>query len=199
MYTIKKASKKIECPYDSEWDKAEVIEIKVNNWSHLTYVPNTTAKLMYSDYGIHVRMETDEDPIYATHTKQNGDICTDSCMELFIRPNENDPRYINFEFNPFGTMYLGLCTSRYDYTNPDYDKYYFEVKNDVNYKKWVLNYTIPFEFINSIFGSYTKTMYANMYKCGDGVNTTHRVTCFPVGTEKPDFHRPEYFQKIVLE
>ena len=53
-------------------------------------------------------METDEEEIVARCRTQNGNVCGDSCMELFIRPNENDERYINIEFNAFNTINIGF-------------------------------------------------------------------------------------------
>ncbi|MCK7536290.1 MAG: carbohydrate-binding family 9-like protein [Marinilabiliales bacterium] len=38
-----------------------------------------------------------------------------------------------------------------------------------------------------------KSFRANFYKCGDKLSNPHFVTWNPVGTEKPDYHRPEYF------
>ena len=34
---------------------------------------------------------------------------------------------------------------------------------------------------------------ANFYKCGDKLSVPHYLSWNPVTTEKPDFHRPEYF------
>ena len=37
------------------------------------------------------------------------------------------------------------------------------------------------------------TVSANFYKCGDKTAHIHFVSWSPIGCEKPDFHRPEYF------
>ena len=58
-------------------------------------------------------------------------------------------------------------------------------------------FTIPFEFTDRVFKGHTDTMYGNLYKCG-GENQ-HYVSYYPVQTEKPDFHRPEFFGEFVLE
>jgi len=199
MYIIKKSEKKIECFDDKEWEKAEIAEISTINWLEFSYKPYTYAKIMYSDYGIHVQMITDENPLLARETQQNSGVCKDSCMELFIRPNSGDDRYLNLEFNPFGTMYFGLRTSRFDGVHPEKSKEYFDVKTYVSDKEWKLQFTIPFELINETFGGYTKTMYGNMYKCSEDNVSPHFVTYYPVSVNEPDFHRPEYFGEFVLE
>ena len=40
---------------------------------------------------------------------------------------------------------------------------------------------------------------ANFYKCGDDTTIPHFVTWNPVGTENPDYHRPEFFGKVLFE
>ena len=37
---------------------------------------------------------------------------------------------------------------------------------------------------------------ANFYKCGDGLTVPHFVTWAPIATEKPDYHRPEFFADL---
>ena len=38
----------------------------------------------------------------------------------------------------------------------------------------------------------------NFYKCGDALPQRHYLSLFPVATLKPDFHRPEFFDKIIF-
>ncbi len=199
MYTIKKTANNINCINDKAWDSADVANIDKVNWQEYGCVPKTTGKLLYNDYGIYVQLETDEKPLLARYCNQNDMVCCDSCMEFFFRPNENDPRYFNFEFNPFGTMYFAIRTSRYDPVYPDKDKKYFNVKSYVDDKRWVLQFCIPFEFIDEIFGGHTNTIYGNLYKCGDETQNTHYATYYPITTEEPDYHRPEFFGEFVLQ
>jgi hypothetical protein len=43
------------------------------------------------------------------------------------------------------------------------------------------------------------TLRANFYKCGDELQVPHFLSWNPIGVETPDFHRPEFFGKLVLE
>ena len=199
MYTVKKASKVIECAFDKEWEKAEVARVETGNWEGYSKVYNVTAQLLYSEKGLHVRMETDEKPLRITQTEQNAAVCEDSCMEFFFKGNKDSDKYFNFEFNAMGTMYLGFRTGRYDNEPPTEDAKYFGVQSTITPEKWVLFYTVPFEFIEKYYGSYTKEMLGNFYKCGDKTVKKHLQSYYPMKTEKPDFHRPEYFGSIVLE
>ncbi|MBR4890623.1 MAG: carbohydrate-binding family 9-like protein [Clostridia bacterium] len=199
MYIIKKTENNISCINDKAWDLASVASLDKINWPEFPCSYKTTAKLLYNENGIYVRLETDEKPLLARFSNQNDTICCDSCMEFFVRPNENDPRYINFEFNPFGTMYMSVRTSRFDPVFPDKDKKYFNVKSYVDDKKWVLQFCIPFEFIDEIFGSHTKKIYGNLYKCGNETVKRHYATYYPIDTEQPDYHRPEFFGEFILD
>lgn len=199
MYTIKKCENKKLTINDEAWSGAEVAKIDTVNWPDvpdIIAIPNTTAKLLYNDYGIFVQLTTDENPLLATHRVQNSPVCNDSCMEFFVRPNANDERYFNFEFNPFGTMYLGFRKDRYDFKNVEENRDYFDVTSYVGEKLWTLQFVIPFEFIDKYLGSHTDTMHGNIYKCG---NIKHYATYYPIETEKPDYHRPEFFGEFVLE
>ena len=199
MYIIKKTENKIICVNDKAWESANVAHIDKVNWIEYGCVPETSAKLLYNDYGIYVQLQTDEKPLLARYTNQNDEVCNDSCMEFFFRPNENDPRYFNFEFNPFGTMYFAVRTSRWDPMHPAKDKEYFNVKSYVDDKRWILQFCIPFELINEIFGSHTKTIYGNLYKCGEETAKKHYATYYPIMVKEPDYHRPEFFGEFCLE
>lgn len=198
MYTIKRIQNKIESINDKAWDLAEVAPINIRNWEQFEYIPNTFAKILYNDYGIYIQLSTDEKPLLARYTEQNAPVCKDSCMEFFIRPNENDKRYLNFEFNPFGTMYLAVRTSRQDKVYPTEDKTYFEVKSYVDSEKWVHQFVIPFEFIDRIYGGHTQKMYGNLYKCGEDTEREHYLSFYPLDPNRVDFHRPEYFGEFIL-
>ena len=41
--------------------------------------------------------------------------------------------------------------------------------------------------------------YCNFYKCGDKQVEPHYLSWNPVLTDNPDFHRPEYFGKVIFE
>ena len=40
---------------------------------------------------------------------------------------------------------------------------------------------------------------ANFYNCADETIIPHFVTWNPIGTEKPDYHQPQYFGEIIFE
>lgn len=197
MYLIKKVASAITDISDKAWDTAEVARIELINWKEFTYKPNMEARILYSEFGIHVKLSTDDDPLVARCRAQNSEVCEDSCMEFFFSPNADDPQYFNFEFNAFGTMYMSVRKSRTDFYHPKEDKNYFSVVSEVGPDEWSVMFTVPFEFIDRELGGHTKKILGNLYKCGG--DNEHYVTYYPVETDHPDFHRPEYFGDFELE
>ncbi len=199
MYIIKKTDRNITDIYDEAWDSANVAEISTINWAEYDYCPKTTAKLLYNENGIYIQMKTDEKPLLARVTEKNGEIYKDSCMEFFICPKEGDKRYMNFELNPFGTMYFNLRTGRDDGEKQYMDRDCFNIISKVEEDLWTLQYVIPFDLIDKIFGGHSKNMKGNLYKCGDETERVHFLSYYPIKTEAPDFHRSEFFGDFILE
>ena len=198
MYLIKKCDERPDM-FSPEWEKAEVALIETVNWSEFSYKPNTSARIMHNGEALFVRMETDEEFLLARRRKQNAEISDDSCMEFFFMANKEDPRYLNFEFNPFGAMYLGLRTDRYNNAHPKEDAKFFDVKSYIDSEKWVLTFTIPFEFICRMVGKIDDEFKGNLYKCGVDTVNEHYLTYYPIDVKEPDYHRPECFGPFKLE
>ncbi len=202
MYTIKKVDHEIKCMCDLAWNTAEIADVANYNWEEYKNIPHTEARMLWSNLGVHVLMKTDDKPIIATETRQNGDVYKDTCMELFICPNINDERYINFEFNAFGTNYFSVRWSRDnvdEYESTKYGKGDFSVQTKVTENEWTLMFTIPFAVVDDIFGSHTDVMRGNIYKCVESLEPMHFASYYPVIAPQPDFHRPECFGEFVLQ
>ena len=61
---------------------------------------------------------------------------------------------------------------------------------------WGLKVLIPAKLIGGASDLTQKMLHGNLYKCADKSETPHYLSLFPIDTEKPDFHRPEFFQKL---
>ena len=66
---------------------------------------------------------------------------------------------------------------------------------------WGLDLLIPAAALWHNPGLDFKGLHArgNFYKCGDGLKVPHYVTWAPIATEKPDYHRPEFFGELFFE
>jgi hypothetical protein len=185
-------------------DKLQANAIDVLNWEKYSYKPSVAFSIASSDKELFLKYYVAEKCFKADHTKSNQEVYEDSCVEFFVSPG-GDNGYYNFEFNGIGTCLMGRGTGRNDRVRLDSEiisrirrmstmgnKPVGEIHGDIT---WSITIAIPFGvFTNheeNIFAG--KEIRANFYKCGDKLTVPHYVTWNPVGTEKPDFHRPEFF------
>jgi hypothetical protein len=130
-------------------------------------------------------------------------------VEFFISFDQRN--YYNFEFNCIGTRHLSYGPGRGNRArvNPEVvEKIQTHstlgnepFDNKTGNFEWELMLRIPaeafiFDSINNLKG---KQVTGNLYKCGDMTEEPHFVTWNPIKTEKPDYHRPEFFGKIIFE
>jgi hypothetical protein len=184
--------------------KKERLLIDTINWKRYDYKPEVSLSIAYSDHEIFLKYYITENCFKAEKTETNQMVCEDSCVEFFVSP-EDDGIYYNLEFNGIGTCLLGTGTSRENNKRADPeiiskirirtssgDK---PVKETEGEYKWTITIAIPFEvfFLHKIKELKGKIFRANFYKCGDMLKVPHYVTWNPVGTEKPDYHQPDYF------
>jgi hypothetical protein len=174
------------------------------NWESFSYRPEVKFNIAYGDSEIFIKYYVREAHTKAEKSRTNEMVCEDSCVEFFVSPSE-DGIYYNFEFNPIGTALMGSGHGRHDSARADAavvdgirrlttmgNEPFSEISGDI---RWSLTLAIPFSvFFHHKVASLAGTNFrANFYKCGDKLTNPHFVTWNPVGTEKPDYHRPEFF------
>lgn len=184
-------------------------QIAVINWNNFQYKPDVQFAMAYGTDELFLKYYVKESHTKAEKAKINEMVCEDSCVEFFVSP-EDDGIYYNFEFNPIGTIHLGCGTGRHDRVRIDSTiagkvrtlgsmgtSPFGEI---IGENVWTLTIAIPFEvFIrHKIENLKGKTFHGNFYKCGDKLANPHYVTWNPVKTERPDYHRPEYFGTILF-
>lgn len=174
------------------------------NWKDFSYKPGVRFNIAWGENEIYIKYYVRESNVKAEKSKTNEMVCEDSCVEFFVSPSD-DGLYYNLEFNPIGTALMGSGHGRHDSTRADArfvdgirrltsmgDAPFGEISGDL---QWTITLAIPLEtFFHHKTGSLKgKSFRANFYKCGDKLSNPHFITWNPVGTEKPDYHRPEYF------
>jgi hypothetical protein len=178
--------------------------IGIVNWEAFNYKPEARFNIGYSDNEIFLKYYITENFVKAEKTGSNQMVCEDSCVEFFVSPG-NDGIYYNFEFNPIGTCLLGCGTSRKDSARADVSvidrirrkgssgiKPFGEKKGEI---LWTITIAIPINvfYKHNLQSLEGRSFRANFYKCGDKLTQPHYLTWNPVGTEKPDYHQPEFF------
>ncbi len=189
-----------------EWQSIDCV-----NWPEaFPYQPKVRFRMAYSDSALLFHYQVNEQQILAEVAEDNGAIWTDSCVECFISPF-NDGLYYNIEANCIGKVLIGCGKERHGRERGDK-----EIRDKIlrwsslgnepfgersSSEGWDLCLIVPFECffkhqIQSLEGCRFK---ANFYKCGDRLSVPHYLSWKIIPTEKPDFHRPEFFGEIVAE
>lgn len=175
-------------------------------WTAFPYKPKVDFSIAHSGDYVYLKYFVTEKHIRAVNTKSNEPVYEDSCVEFFISFDETG--YYNFECNSLGTflLYFGKdLTTRQPLPTETIEKirtFSTLQKNpkDKTYS-WTITWAIPvttFEHHPSLKLS-GKECSANFYKCGDKLPEPHYVSWANIATEKPNFHTPQYFGKIVFE
>lgn len=174
------------------------------NWKGFDYKPDVKFSIAYTGTEILLKYYVTEQWFKAEKTESNQMVFEDSCVEFFVSPSD-DGIYYNLEFNGIGTCLMGTGTGREDREKTDPEiisrirRKTSVGKKSVSEKKgeysWTITIAIPPDvfFHHKISGLEGKTFRANFYKCGDKLSVPHYVTWNPIKTDKPDYHRPEYF------
>ena len=177
---------------DAIWKGIPALSVNCFPWPAFEKKITTTAKLASTASGLLVHFETDEWPLLAQKTENNSQVCEDSCLEFFFR-TEDTLKYINLEINPLGTIHA-------DFDREPIPVYARQLRlvSCITPEKWILQYEVPFSLIEKYFGSVGSCLHANFYKCGDKTVHPHYACWNPVGGEKPNFHQPESFGKLIF-
>lgn len=184
--------------------------IACNNWPEaFPYAPEVTFKAFHDGKNLHIEFSVAEDYTRALETRAGYKVCTDSCVELFLMPD--DTFYYNFEWNCIGTLYAACRTGRHDPT-PAPDDVLQSIRTVASlgetpfdercgHQTWRLSAAIPTEalFRHPIASWHGLHMRANLYKCGDALSHPHYLSFAPIRTPAPDFHRPEFFIDLIFE
>ncbi len=183
--------------------------IDMLNWPReFPYKPMVRFKAVRSDSKLYLKYYVVEKSIRAIWNNDQDPVWTDSCVEFFFRPSEAD-FYYNFEFNCIGTC---LATQRKGRNEvvvplsaeqlnaiarfPSLGTKPFEEKSGLT--EWKLTVEIPLEIIGLNSENLRQKATANFYKCGDETKSPHYLSWNHIQTEKPDFHRPEFFGEIIF-
>ncbi len=184
--------------------QTEALEIACYPWCDNDYRPKTTVTATYGPAMLYLSFRTDEPEIIASRTRMNDEIYRDSCMEFFLRPDENDPNYFNFEINANGALLLGFGRDRESRVRLEEDPSQFDIRvSRFETGGWSLAYRVPLCFLQKYIPTASfhsgNRMQGNFYKCGEDVPHPHFGSWNPIDTPAPDFHRPEFFGQLILD
>lgn len=177
------------------------------NWKDYDYAPQVEVKIAQSSAALLLQYAVQEKCIRAKCTQGNGEVWKDSCVEFFVSL-DNKKTYYNFELNCIGVPLL-----RYNQRPHEGPMATPQVLADIHTKSslgtqpialqsgnfaWTLSAAIPYTcfFAHNIKNLAQETVFANLYKCGDELETPHFLSLFPIHTPTPNFHCPEFFEQL---
>jgi len=184
----------------------ETHDLLFEPWTYSTETTRVTFKAAHDTSSLFLEFLVHEEFTRAVNTRDGSPVYEDSCVEFFVRLDAES--YYNFEFNAIGTCLAEIGSGRKGRKKlpPEFLKNIHRhstlgrdpIINSIKKGNWKLAVSIPLAtlFNRSLAGLRT---WGNFYKCGSNLPTPHYITWSKVESEKPDFHRPEFFGEIEFE
>lgn len=179
------------------------------NWpNEYPCCPDAAFRIAWCPDGFLLHYKVTEQYVRARYKEDNSDVWTDSCVECFIRNVDTDS-YFNIECNCIGTILVGMGAvgNRCRLTQDEMALVQrwsslgdvpFEERSDI--ASWEVALIVPYALFarQPLRLEAGATLCANFYKCGDELSVPHYISWAPIEAEKPNFHRPDCFGKMVL-
>ena len=192
---------------DKALESAAKDRIDTVNWPEAYPVkPAVGLRVARSEKYLAVSYEVCGPDLRATQMCDNGRNWEDSCCEFFVEAG--DGSYFNFETTCIGSVLMARGKGRGDRVQQPLETVVRVIRHSTLERReydieggehsWKLTILVPFEIIGLDGNSLPESVGANFYKCGDLTAHPHFVSWNPIPTPNPDFHRPEYFGRLVF-
>lgn len=177
------------------------------NWpAEFPYAPLCAGRIARTEESLVVDFRVSGLDLRAQNTEDNGTQWEDSCVEFFVE-NPDGSEYYNFEVNPLGKVLAAKGAGRDNRVKRPAEEM-AQILRTAKYEgaqdfqggiwDWRVTLVIPFELLGADPDNLPAKLRANFYKCGDKTAHPHFLSWSPIGTESPDFHRPEFFGELIL-
>jgi Carbohydrate-binding family 9 len=212
-YRVVRAKSDFPVPGEpSLWSTIPALNISHYLWLDNGYRPHVEVRLCHSQQSLYVHFDVFEAKIRVRYTRFQDPVYKDSCVEFFVDLfPERKAGYINFETNALGAMLVAIGPDRNRRIPiPKADLKGLEIVSSIKRpisgyhgaEFWTLAYKIPLRLFEQYYGSRIKSGHiarANFYKCGDETETPHFGAWSPIQSPQPDFHRPEFFGRLIFQ
>lgn len=163
--------------------------------------PTAYAALCRTEAGLLVRLESLAPPARAVNTEPDSPVWEDSCLEFFF--SLDGETYVNLEGNANAALRASVGPDRHRRRLlRELGVPLPRAEAAVESERWSLQLEIPAPLFPALFGCELESglrMTGNFYSCGDLTPAPHYAAWNEVATEKPDFHRPEYFGLLLFD
>lgn len=187
-----------------DWSQVPAAAISNRLWSNVDGI-TPSAQVTWDEDALYVRLQTSEENILRRFTGDMDMVCEDSCLEFFFCPEATGDRYLNFEVNPNGSLYLGFGrpgNDRCRLYRKDFRKLLSITPFEIN-GGWGVEMRIPVSFVQIFAPEFSLhsglTLRGNFFKCGDDTAAPHYMAWNPVDVPNPNFHLPQFFGELLLK
>lgn len=216
-YTIKKVSLAPASFDDPVWTRAGIVTIDRFRPESSDHRPITTVRMVHDEGTLHGIFSVQDRFVRSAIVMQNGPVCTDSCVEFFVKPPHYSG-YFNFEFNAGGTIHASYIT---DPVRTPLGFAAFALLDPADIKQitvihslppvvdpeiaaateWKLMFSIPVSVLTKFGGALGvlsgSKWTGNFYKCADKTSHPHWASWSPLSAL--NFHMPECFGELAIE
>ena len=202
---------KITDTVPTDWSGIARADVDCYAWGGAERAYKTYGQLAYAKTGddkagLYIHLFCEEKNPVSKEKQLDGMVCMDSCMEFFFSMREagvDDIHYLNLESNSLGVTFMSFGEGRYGRVFLDtLGVERFPVSVNIGNDGWEVFMFVPEKDLKKIFGlteiDENTVMTGNFYKCDENANAPFGSWA-PIVAPKPDFHRPEYFGRIVIE
>ena len=175
------------------------------NWPEaFPYAPEASVEISHTGALLQLHFRVREAAVRAVCETDGGRAWEDSCVEFFFAPRE-DGLYYNLECTCTGRILLCRGAGRHG-REPLPAEVLGAIRRrctlgDVPFglrqqaTAWEVRLDIPAATFGLASFAGVKGR-GNFYKCGDLLPVPHYLSWAPIATPRPDFHRPEFFERM---
>lgn len=191
----------VHCVDNVDWSIIEEQSINECRWSPNAAPAAGMKAAFLNGKGLQVLVKSYAAPARAENTLPDSSVWQDSCLEFFF--SFDGEKYVNLEVNANSALRASIGTERHGRSFlKDMGIPMPQVKAGQTEDGWQVLFSISIETVKALWGCDVvpgDSFRANFYSCGDMTPAPHYASWSPIETEKPDFHRPEYFGLIKIE
>ena len=185
----------IPCVNSADWAKVQAMSIDECRWSPNKAPAAEVKAMLVEGEALMFLVKSFAAPARAENILPDSSVWEDSCLEAFF--SFDGVNYVNLEVNANSALRASVGTERHGRKFlKDMAIVMPKVEARVVEDGWQVQFTVPAETIKAIWNldiAPGTSFRANFYSCGDKTPVPHYASWSPIDTEKPDFHRPEYF------
>ena len=181
------------------------------NWPEtFPYKPKVEFAAVHTGDALLLHYRVEEQSVRAVALQDHEHIWEDACVEFFCMP-AGDGIYYNVECNCTGKLLVAAGKDRHTRqpapaeVMQSIDRWAslgtepFDTRQEPTCWELALRLPIGTFFQHELSGFDGLTATGNVYKCGDCLPVPHFISWNLIGTENPDFHRPDFFGQMKFE